>query len=185
MTEPVDDVGDRARAVVGARFRWIDGHADVWGIVASGPDLATIAEALAAPFRDAGITHVAGVEARGFALGAATALRLRAGFVPIRKDGALFPGGTAAETTDADYREHRWTLRIRPAGLGAGARVLLVDDWAERGSQAQAARRLIEGTGAAFAGLSVVVDQLAAAARAQLAPVHAVVAAGELPADRT
>ena len=185
MTEPHGDAVARARAVVSARFRWIDGDADVWGLVASGPDLATVADALAAPFLDAGVTHVAGVEARGFALGAATALRLRAGFVPIRKDGALFPGGTAVETTDPDYREHRWTLRIRPAGLGRGARVLLVDDWAERGSQAQAARRLIEGTGATFAGLSLVVDQLAAAVREQLAPVRAVVTAGELPPDRT
>jgi adenine phosphoribosyltransferase len=185
VTDAHGDVVARARAVVAARFRWIDGDADVWGLVAAGPDLATIADALAAPFADAGATHVAGVEARGFALGAATALRLRAGFVPIRKDGALFPGGTGVETTGPDYREHRWTLRIRPAGLGAGARVLLVDDWAERGSQAQAARRLIEGTGATFAGLSLVVDQLAAGVREQLAPVRAIVTAGELPADRT
>jgi len=182
------DAGDavaRARAVIGARFRWIDGDADVWGLIASGPDLATVAEALAAPFRYVGITHVAGIEARAFAFGAVVARTLRAGFVPIRKDGALFPGGTLAETAEADYRGRRWTLRIRPDGLGAGARVLLVDDWAERGSQALAARRLVERTGATFGGLSLIVDQLADAVRACLAPVAAIVPAGELPPDRT
>jgi adenine phosphoribosyltransferase len=185
VTQPGDDPVVRARAVVGARFRWIDGDADVWGLVASGPDLATIADGLAAPFCDAGITHVAGVEARAFALGAAAARTLRAGFVPIRKDGTLFPGGTIVEVADADYRERRWTLRMRPDGLGAGARVLLVDDWAERGSQALAARRLVERTGAAFGGLSLIVDQLADDIRARLAPVAAIVTAGELPPDRT
>jgi adenine phosphoribosyltransferase len=171
--------------VVGARVRWIDGDADVWGLVASGPDLATIAAALAAPFRDAGITHVAGVEARAFAFGAVVARALRAGFVPIRKDGALFPGGTLVEAADPDYRGRRWTLRMRPDGLGAGARVLLVDDWAERGSQAVAVRRLVERTGATFGGLSLIVDQLADEVRTCLAPVAAIVPAGELPPDRT
>ncbi|MGZ4676900.1 MAG: phosphoribosyltransferase [Acidimicrobiia bacterium] len=176
----VDDVRARARAVVTARFRWIDGDADVWRLVETGPDLAAVTDALAAPFADAGVTHVAGIEARGFLLGGAVAHRLSAGFVPIRKDGALFPGGSLVEDAAPDYRERRWRLRLRPDGLD-GARVLLVDDWAERGSQALAARRLLEQAGATFGGTSLIVDQLPATVRAQLAPVTAIVAAEELP----
>lgn len=41
--------------------------------------------------------------------------------------------------------------------LTAEDQVLLVDDWIETGSQALAARALIEGTGATFAGLAVIV----------------------------
>ncbi|MGZ6952497.1 MAG: hypothetical protein ACXVJX_10360 [Acidimicrobiia bacterium] len=59
--------------------------------------------------------------------------------------------------------------------------MLLVDDWAERGSQALAARRLLEQAGATFGGTSLIVDQLPATVRAQLAPVTAIVAAEELP----
>jgi adenine phosphoribosyltransferase len=181
---PDDDATARARAVVTARFRWIDGHADVWRLVQTGPDLASVVAALAAPFADDAITHVAGIEARGFALGGAVADPLRAGFVPIRKDPALFPGETHAATAGPDYRGRTWTLRVRTEGLGAGARVLLVDDWAERGRQAVAARQLLERTGAAFAGLSLVVDQLTDAVRSQLEPVAAIVSAAELPDDR-
>ena len=180
-----DDARARARAVVLTRFRWIDGDADVWRVLQDGPDLAAIAEGLAAPFVGTGITHVAGVEARGFALGGAVAHRLGAGFVPVRKDGALFPGGTLTEPAAPDYRDRTWTLRLRPDGLDGGARVLLVDDWAERGSQAVAARRLVERAGATFGGLSLVVDQLPTEVRTQLAPVAALVTADELPPDRT
>jgi adenine phosphoribosyltransferase len=59
--------------------------------------------------------------------------------------------------------------------------VLLVDDWAETGSQATAARALIEDCGAAYAGLSLLVDQLADDMRDSLQPFAAVVSYAELP----
>ena len=40
-----------------------------------------------------------------------------------------------------------------------GARVLIVDDWLETGSQLRAARRLLERAGAQVVGVAVVVDQ--------------------------
>ena len=58
--------------------------------------------------------------------------------------------------------------------------VLLVDDWAERGSQARAARQLVEACGARFLGVSVLVDQLTTATRSDLGRVTALVHADEL-----
>lgn len=57
--------------------------------------------------------------------------------------------------------------------------VLLVDAWAERDSQALAARALLEQPGATFAGASLIVDQLEPARRAELGLVTALVHAAE------
>ncbi|MCQ4211345.1 phosphoribosyltransferase [Streptomyces longispororuber] len=59
--------------------------------------------------------------------------------------------------------------------------MLLADDWIETGSQASAARSMVEECGGQWAGCSVVVDQTAPARRADLG-VHSIVTAAELPA---
>ena len=164
-----------------ARFRWIDGHADMLGLFADTGFLARAVEVVAAPFRKRGITKVAAVEARGFVLGAGVALELGAGFAGIRKSGSIHPGSKAERTTEPDWRGHEHTLRVQRAALGLDDLVLLVDDWAETGSQATAARALIEDCGAAYAGLSLLVDELSDDTRARLAPVQAVVSGAELP----
>jgi adenine phosphoribosyltransferase len=164
-----------------ARFRWIDGHADMLGLLADAGFLRSAVEALAAPFADRGVTKVASVEARGFVLGSAVAVRLGAGFVAIRKPGAVFPGVKAKRLTQPDWRGQTHELRMQRAALRATDVVLLVDDWAEVGSQASAARALIEECGAVYAGLSLLVDELDDGTREALAPVHAVVTGNELP----
>jgi adenine phosphoribosyltransferase len=65
--------------------------------------------------------------------------------------------------------------------VDSGDRVVLVDDWAERGSQVIAARRLIEACGAAVVGVSVIVDQLTDEVRRQLPVMTAVVGYDVLP----
>jgi len=160
------------------RFAWVDGHADVWRLFADGPLFRRIVSALAAPFGD--VSKVAGVEARGFILGAAVAAELGVGFVAIRKEAGLFPGPKAVRRTQPDYRGVEGLLRIQRAALGPGDRIVLVDDWAELGSQALAARALIEDCGATFAGLAIVVDQLEPDVRANLGLVHALLSNAEL-----
>jgi adenine phosphoribosyltransferase len=161
-----------------ARFAWVDGHADVWRLFSDGQLLRRIATALAEPFRDA--TKVAGVEARGFVLGTAVALQLGAGFVAIRKDDGLLPGAKLTEATEPDYRGNRHVLRVQQAAVEPGDTVVLVDDWAEQGSQALAARELIERCGATFAGLAIVVDQLEDEMRTRIGRVHALLSHSEL-----
>jgi adenine phosphoribosyltransferase len=169
------------RAELLSRFEWVGGHANVLALFRDGAFLAAAGRALVEPFP--GVTAVAGVEARAFVLGTAAALAAGVGFVPIRKAGAVHPGPKAARTTDPDWRGRRHELVLQRAALGPGDRVLLVDDWAEAGSQAMAARALIEECGAEYAGLSLLVDQLPDGARARLEPVRAVVSHAELPAS--
>ena len=163
------------------RFRWIGGHADVLGLLADGEVLQGAVEALAEPFADARVAQVAGIEARGFALAAAVAGRLQAGFLPVRKPGSVHPGEKAVRATAPDWRGRRIALEMQRHAVPEGSRVLLVDDWAETGSQALAARWLVEQCGGMWVGASLLVDQLDDGMRAQLAPLHAVVTAVELP----
>ena len=164
-----------------ARFRWIEGHADVLGLLADPELLAGAVNALADPFADRGVTKVAAVEARGFVLGGAVAVRLDSGFVAIRKEGSIHPGAKLERRTGPDWRGQQNVLRIQRDALGKDDVVLLVDDWAETGSQALAAQMLVLDCGASYAGLALLVDQLADEIRASLFPVHAVVRADELP----
>jgi adenine phosphoribosyltransferase len=162
-----------------ARVQVIDGHADVLGAVADGGVLARAAAALAAPFIGERVTKVAGLEARGFIFGSAAALELAAGFVPVRKPGGIHPGPKARVVTDLSWRGERVTLEVQRAAISVGDRVLLVDDWAETGAQAVAAKQLIEECGGEYVGLSLLVDQLNAETRAALAPVSTVADAAE------
>jgi adenine phosphoribosyltransferase len=161
-----------ARAAVLAQFRWVDGHADVWRVFGSPSEFSLVVEALALPWRPEDVTKVCGIESRGFVLGGAVARELGAG---------LLPGEKLHASTAADYRGQTHRLRAQRALLGPSERVLLVDDWAEASSQAMAAKQMIESSGAAFLGLSVIVDQLVDERRAELGRVAAVVRHAELP----
>jgi adenine phosphoribosyltransferase len=114
-------------------------------------------------------------------LGTAVALTLEAGVVPIRKAGSIHPGEKATRQAAHDSRGNETVLRVQRGALQRTDRVLLVDDWAETGNQAYAARSLIEECGASYVGLSLLVDQLSREARHRLEPVRAVVIHNELP----
>jgi adenine phosphoribosyltransferase len=98
---------------------------------------------------------VVGIEARGFILAAPVALALGAGLVPVRKAGKL-PRATYAESYALEYG--RATLEVHRDGLGAGDRVLLVDDVLATGGTVAATRRLVEHSGAAAHGVAVLMD---------------------------
>lgn len=169
-----------ARDLTLEHFRWIDGHADVWRIFRDADALAGVVRGLVAPFRDQGVTAVCGIESRGFLLGAAAAVELGVGFVPVRKQAGLFPGEKIVRRTAADYRGVRHELRLQRASLTADDRVLMVDDWIETGSQAAAARAMVEECGGRWVGCSVVVDQADDDCRRALG-VRGLVSAAELP----
>ena len=156
----------------------------MWRIFADGPALAAVVSGLAEPWRAAGVTRIVGIESRGFLLGAATAVALDVGFVAIRKDDtSLLPGPKVRATARADYRGISHRLRMQSV-LTPNDRVLLVDDWAERGSQALAAAELVTACGAEFLGIAVVVDMLDDAVRQQLGRVTSLVTGADLgPSD--
>jgi adenine phosphoribosyltransferase len=104
--------------------------------------------------------------------GARARCGLGAGFAAIRKSEGLFPGPKLTVPAAHDYRGNSHTLRIQTASLGEGDRVLLVDDWCETGSQAVAARTLIEAAGAEFDGLACIVDQSAPGVAGRVGVYH-------------
>ena len=108
-------------------------------------DLAALVEPLA-------FDVVVGIDALGFILGAALALRTQAGFVPIRKGGKLPVAVDSVECID--YTGQRKTLELRRDALTPGTRALLVDEWIETGAQVRAAIQLIEGQGGVIAGIA-------------------------------
>ena len=170
-----------ARQLVLDRFRWVSGHADVWSVFRDAKALSAVVAGLADPFRQGGVDAICGVEARGFLLGAAVAVELGAGFLPVRKGTGLFPGEKTFGQTAPDYRGLRHTLRLQRSSVTGGDRVLLVDDWIETGNQARTVKGLIEQCGGIWAGCSVLVDQLDDEARGSLGPINSVLTAAQLP----
>ena len=114
-----------------------------------------VVEQLAAPYVDRGVDKVAGIESRGFIIGAALAYRLNAGFVPIRKKGRL-----PAENFGADYELEygRDRLEMHCDAIERGERVLLVDDLVATGGTAQAAAHVVGMAGGSLVGCAFVID---------------------------
>lgn len=112
-------------------------------------------ERLAAAHQGLGITHVAGIEARGFIFGAGVAIAMGVGFVPIRKRGKL-PGATMGENYTLEYGVD--TIEIHADVLTAAHKVLLVDDLIATGGTAVAAVNLLRRTGAVTENAGFVID---------------------------
>lgn len=124
---------------------------DITPVLADPRLFGQVVEAMAEPWRALGITHVVGIESRGFILGAPVALALGAGFVPIRKPGKL-PFATRFEEYALEYGTDR--LEVHVDACDSGARVLIVDDVLATGGTAAAACRLVEAVGGEVMGLS-------------------------------
>jgi adenine phosphoribosyltransferase len=112
-------------------------------------------EQIAAQHRGLGITHVAGIEARGFIFGAGVAIALGVGFVPVRKKGKL-PGRTIGQNYALEYGVD--TIEIHEDVLTGEHQVLLVDDLIATGGTALAAVGLLRRTGAKVDHAAFVID---------------------------
>ena len=98
---------------------------------------------------------VAGLDARGFIIGAVVAYELGVGFVPIRKKGKL-PFTTVEETYELEYGSA--TVELHADAVRAGDRVLLVDDLIATGGTMMAGKRLLEKLGASVMEGAAIVD---------------------------
>jgi adenine phosphoribosyltransferase len=128
---------------------------DITPVLRDGPLLRTVIEAMAEPFRDLEVTHVVGIEARGFILGGAVATSLHAGFVPARKPGKL-PWERLAESYELEYGKD--ALECHRDGMPAPARALVVDDVLATGGTARAAGELARKLGAELVGWSFLLE---------------------------
>src|SRR6516164_6324307 len=76
-------------------------------------------------FKPGMVDAVVGIDARGFIFAAAAAVKLQAGFIPVRKKGKL-PYKTHEQEYDLEYGTG--TIAMHIDALKPGARVLLIDD---------------------------------------------------------
>ncbi len=133
----------------GVQFR------DITTLIGHGAGLSATVAHLADHVRSKGAEAVAGMEARGFIFGAAVAVQLGIGFVPVRK-----PGKLPVETIGVDYALEYGTDRLEmdPLAVDKGQRVVLVDDLIATGGTACAAANLLRQAGAVVEHSAFVVE---------------------------
>ena len=109
--------------------------------VLSAPNLFKVAiDQICLPYQPGDIDQIVGIDARGFIFGAAVAVRLNAGFTPVRKKGKL-TFDTYEESYDLEYGSN--TIAIHTDAIQPGSKVLLVDDLLATGGTAAAAVSLL------------------------------------------
>ncbi len=128
---------------------------DITPVLRDGRLLKEVVSGMCSPFRGSGVTHVLGIEARGFILGGAVATVLGAGFAPARKPGKL-PWERATESYDLEYGSD--ALEAHRDALSPGDRVLVVDDVLATGGTARAAGQLTRSLGAELVGWSFLLE---------------------------
>lgn len=138
---------------------------DITPVLADAQLFAQVVRAHAQPWLDQ-VDLVAGLEARGFIFGAAVAIQLGVGFVPIRKGGKL-PGVTVGLDYDLEYGSAR--IEVHEDAVLRGARVLVVDDVLATGGTARAACALLETCGAVVPAIEVLAEIVALDGRRALA----------------
>ena len=106
-------------------------------------------------YMDQKIDVVAGLDARGFIIGAALAYQLNVGFVPIRKKGKL-PFTTIAESYELEYGHA--TIEMHTDAVKPGTRVLLVDDLVATGGTMNAGVKLIRKLGAEVVEAAAIIE---------------------------
>jgi adenine phosphoribosyltransferase len=128
---------------------------DITPVLRNGHLLRDVVSEMIRPFRELEVTHVLGIEARGFILGGAAATALGAGFVPARKPGKL-PWERATESYDLEYGSD--SLEAHRDSWTRGSRVLVVDDVLATGGTARAAGQLALALGAELMGWSFLLE---------------------------
>lgn len=112
-------------------------------------------DVLADRYQDLQLTHVVGIEARGFIFATALAYKLGIGFVPLRKPGKL-PSATYRQTYQLEYGED--ALEVHQDALSSRDRVVVVDDLLATGGTVIAAVDLIRQTQATMVECAFIVQ---------------------------
>ncbi|GIZ41908.1 hypothetical protein CKM354_000519300 [Cercospora kikuchii] len=117
-----------------------------------------------------GIDVIVGLESRGFLFGPTLAMRLGAGFVPVRKQGKL-PGECVTEGYQKEYGTD-W-FQMQKDAISPGQKVVIVDDIIATGGSAAAAGNLVQQLGGQLVGYVFIMELDFLKGRNKLnAPVH-------------
>jgi adenine phosphoribosyltransferase len=137
---------------------------DLTPLLADAHGLATVTSALAALAEGADL--VAGIDARGFLLGAAVATKLGTGVLAVRKGGKL-PPPVHSESYSLEYGTA--TLEVPADGIDlAGRKILIIDDVLATGGTVAATVRLLGKAGAVVTGAAVLLELSALGGREKL-----------------
>lgn len=128
---------------------------DITPLVGNAEALREVTEDFYHLFRNERVTHVIGIESRGFIFGALLAYRLGVGFVPVRKPGKL-PAETISAPYSLEYGEN--VLHMHKDALPSGSSVVILDDLLATGGTLKAAADLATQLGASIAGIGVVIE---------------------------
>jgi adenine phosphoribosyltransferase len=138
---------------------------DITPVLADARLFAGSIDLLTAGFKPGMVDAVVGIDARGFIFAAAAALKLKAGFVPVRKKGKL-----PYQTHEQDYALEYGTATIamHVDALQRGSRVLLIDDLLATGGTAAAAAALVQKLEAEILEISFLIELSFLAGRKKL-----------------
>jgi len=128
---------------------------DITPVLADSRLFAASIDLLTEGFIPGSVDAVVGIDARGFIFAAAAALKLKAGFIPVRKKGKL-PYSTFEQSYDLEYGTN--TIAIYTDAVKAKSRILLIDDLLATGGTAQAAARLVDQIGAHILQINFLIE---------------------------
>jgi adenine phosphoribosyltransferase len=160
----VQDLAQAIRSVPDFPKPGID-FKDITPVLADARLLAACVELLAGSFKPGTVDAVVGIDARGFIFAAAAAVRLGAGFVPVRKKGKL-PYRTYEARYDLEYGSS--TVAVHVDAVRPGSRVIVMDDLLATGGTAAAAAGLLTKLGAEILELTFFVELAALGGRERL-----------------
>jgi adenine phosphoribosyltransferase len=121
-------------------------HPDAWQVAMG---------RMASQVRAFHVDAVVGIDARGFILAGAAALKLGCGFVMLRKKGKL-PGETIAHQYALEYGTD--TIEIQKGAIEPGQRVVILDDLLATGGTMSAGVELLRKVGGEVAGAAALIE---------------------------
>jgi adenine phosphoribosyltransferase len=128
---------------------------DITPVLADARLFAGAIDLLTENFKPGSVDAVVGIDARGFIFAAAAAIKLKAGFVPVRKKGKL-PYQTHEQDYALEYGSA--TVAMHIDALKPGACVLLIDDLLATGGTAAAAAGLVKKLGAQIIEINFLIE---------------------------
>jgi adenine phosphoribosyltransferase len=154
LATPGDYIASRVRTVPdwpqkGIMFR------DITPLLSDRKTFRILMDCFIERYIDHDIDSVAGIDARGFILGAVIAHQLNVGFIPVRKKGKL-PFTTISEEYQLEYGSA--TIELHSDACDPGQRVLLVDDLIATGGTMMAAANLLKRLGAHLVEGAAIID---------------------------